>query len=66
AEAGSLWASFMYTVVPNWQLFWMADALQPDKTIPWGYVGKAFLYMVGYLGAALCAALALFEDRELN
>lgn len=66
AEAGSWWASFLYAVFPNWQIFWMADALEPGKSIPWAYVGKAFGYMVGYLGAALCVALTLFEDRELN
>src|SRR5665213_1809106 len=27
AETGSWWASALYTVVPNWQLFWLADAL---------------------------------------
>jgi hypothetical protein len=32
----------------------------------WGYIGKAFLYMVGYVGAALAIAIALFEDRELS
>ena len=66
AEAGSVWASVLYTVVPNWQLFWLADALENQKTIPWSYVGRAFGYVVGYLGAALALALLMFEDRELN
>lgn len=67
AEAGSWWASVLYTVVPNWQLFWLADALEPGKTgVPLAYIGKALGYVVGYLGAALAAALILFEDRELN
>ncbi len=63
---GSRWASVLYTVVPNWQLFWLADALENQKTIPWSYVGRAFGYVVGYLGAALIVALLMFEDRELN
>ena len=66
AEKGAAWASFCYTVVPNWQLLWLADALENKKTIPWSYVAKAFGYVVCYLGAALSAALLLFEDRELN
>jgi hypothetical protein len=66
AEAGSWWASILYTVVPNWQLFWLADALENKKDIPWSYVGRAFGYVIGYLGASLAVALALFEDRELN
>ncbi len=63
---GALWASVLYTVVPNWQLFWLADALENKKTIPWSYVGRAFGYALGYLGAALAMALLLFEDRELT
>ena len=68
AEAGSWWASMLYTLIPNWQLFWLADALEGEKAIRplWSYVGPAFLYVVGYLGAALAVALTLFEDRELN
>jgi len=67
AETGSWWASVLYTVVPNWQLFWLADALDSGKsTFHWGYVGKAFIYVVGYVGAALAFAVVLFEERELS
>ena len=67
AEKGSWWASVLYTVTPNWQLFWLADVLETGKnTFPWGYVGKAFGYVIGYVGAALCLATLLFEDRELS
>jgi ABC-type transport system involved in multi-copper enzyme maturation permease subunit len=77
---GAWWASILYTVVPNWQLFWLADVLEgkpgstvtlPNGTervneIPWTYVGKALGYVVGYLGATLALGLLLFEDRELT
>jgi ABC-type transport system involved in multi-copper enzyme maturation permease subunit len=67
AEAGAWWASVLYTVTPNWQLFWLADVLDSTETkYHWGYVGQAFAYVVGYVGAALAVALCLFEDRELN
>jgi ABC-type transport system involved in multi-copper enzyme maturation permease subunit len=66
AAAGSWWASALYTVIPNWQLFWLADALENQKSIPWSYVGQALGYVVGYLGASLGLALLLFEDRELS
>jgi hypothetical protein len=67
AEAGSWWASTLYTLIPNWQIFWLADALETGKsTFHWDYVGKAFVYMAGYAGAALAVGAALFEERELS
>ena len=66
AEAGSWWASILYAVIPNWQLLWLADALENQKTIPWSYVGQAFGYAVAYVGAILAIALVMFEDRELT
>jgi ABC-2 type transport system permease protein len=67
AEAGKWWASILYTVVPNWQIFWLADALDMGKsTFHWGYVGKALAYVVAYAGAALAVGTALFEERELS
>jgi hypothetical protein len=63
----SWWASTLYTVVPNWQIFWLADALETGKsTFHWAYVGKAFAYAVCYAGAALAVGTALFEERELS
>jgi ABC-type transport system involved in multi-copper enzyme maturation permease subunit len=64
---GSWWASVLYTLTPNWQLFWLADALESGQsTLHWGYVGKAFAYMAAYVGALLALAIALFEERELS
>jgi ABC-2 type transport system permease protein len=64
---GSWWASTLYTALPNWQLFWLADAIDTGKnTFQWAYVGKAFVYVVGYAGAALAVGTALFEERELS
>ena len=67
AAAGQWWASMLYTAVPNWQIFWLADALDMGKsTFHWGYVGKALVYVVAYAGAALAVGTALFEERELS
>src|SRR6266496_2954836 len=63
---GRWWAALLYTVVPNWQLFWLADALEGKNQIPWSYVGRAFGYVIGYLGASLALGLLLFEERELS
>lgn len=68
AKNGSIWASVGYGILPNWQIFWLADAMAVTKEIAgvWLYVGKAFAYAVCYTGATLAAALLLFEDRELS
>jgi ABC-type transport system involved in multi-copper enzyme maturation permease subunit len=67
AHSGSWLASVLYSVTPNWQLFWLADALDTGKDLYyWGYVGKALGYAVCYVGAALAVAVMLFEDRELS
>ncbi len=64
---GAWWASGLYTVTPNWQLFWLADTLVEGKsTFHWGYVGKAFAYMAAYVGAVLALGILLFEQRELS
>ena len=67
ADKGAWWGTVLYTMIPNWQNFWLADALDSGlSTFHWGYVSKAFAYMVCYVGAALAMAVALFEDRELS
>jgi len=67
ASKGSWWASTLYSIVPNWQIFWLGDALDMGKnTFQWGYVAKAFGYMMCYAGAALAVGTALFEERELS
>lgn len=63
---GRWWATTLYTLLPNWQLFWLAEALEGGNRIPWSYVAKASGYLIAYLGAALALGLLLFEDRELN
>jgi hypothetical protein len=66
AKAGSWWASALYTITPNWQLFWVADALDEKSEIPLAYLGKALGYACCYIGAILAVALVMFEDRELS
>ncbi len=78
---GAWWAAVLYAAIPNWQLFWLADAVneggggQPSfgefttaKKAPyhWNYVGKAFAYAAGYIGASLALAIMFFEERELS
>jgi ABC-type transport system involved in multi-copper enzyme maturation permease subunit len=66
ADSGAIWARFLYALTPNWQQFWLADALEDKKSIPWSYVARSAVYMASCLVAALSAGIWLFEDRELN
>jgi hypothetical protein len=66
AEQGSWLASIPYTLLPNWQNLWLADALTEGSTIPLRYIATALGYVAAYVGAALAVALCLFEDRELS
>lgn len=67
ADQGSWWATVLYTVIPNWQNFWLADALDTGKsTFHWGYVGKALAYAACYVGAVMALAVTMFEERELS
>jgi ABC-type transport system involved in multi-copper enzyme maturation permease subunit len=67
AQHGAWWASTLYSVIPNWQIFWLADAIETGKnTFQWQYVGKALAYAACYTGAALAAGAVLFEERELS
>jgi hypothetical protein len=53
-------------VVPNFQVFWMGDALAAGKAIPLGYVGTAVGYGALYSAAVVFLGMCLFEAREIQ
>ncbi len=52
----------LYAISPNWQCFWLADAIAANKAIPLNYLfltgGYALLYMI------LCTVWAIFNFRN--
>ncbi len=62
----SVIASFFYTLIPNWQHFWMTDALTGGGHIPWSYVGTTSLYACVYLCAVLCLGVLSFKYSEVK
>ncbi len=56
--------SFCYAVAPNWQFFWLADALAGGRPVPWSYVGAAALYVVLYISLGCLWAVTLFQTQE--
>lgn len=56
--------SLLYCVFPNWQFFWLVDAVAVKKHIPMDYVWTALVYMVLYVILASLWAVAVFQNRE--
>lgn len=59
-------AELFHSIIPNWQLFWVADALAAKKIIPLPYVclGAAYIFLFIILFAIL--AFLLFISREVG
>lgn len=57
--------TLLYALIPNWQFFWLADALASKRAIPWSYVTWASLYIVLYMGVCSIIAVTLFNDKEV-
>jgi ABC-type transport system involved in multi-copper enzyme maturation permease subunit len=60
-----LW-SILYALVPNFQVFWMLDALDQGKHITAGYILQACGYAAVYSLAMLFLAYLLFLDRQVG
>lgn len=58
--------SLLYAIVPNFQFFWLGDALTQKLTIPFEQVGRVASYAGLYTLAVLGAAVALFQTREVS
>ena len=63
--AGTTSALFCTSLVPNWQLFWMADALANRVRIPLSYFVMTLLSTVLYCSVWIGWAFFLFRDNEL-
>jgi ABC-type transport system involved in multi-copper enzyme maturation permease subunit len=58
--------SALYAIVPNFQFFWIGDALTQDLGVPIGHVGRVAAYAVVYSLAVLSLGVALFQTREVG
>ena len=59
-------ALVLHRILPNWQHFWMADALSGQETIPWTYVAVASGYALLYLAGVLCLGMLVFRNTEVR
>ncbi|MFA5864677.1 MAG: hypothetical protein WC975_08310 [Phycisphaerae bacterium] len=58
--------SALYAVIPNFQVFWMIDALDQGKHITAYYLVLSLGYACCYIVAMLFLAYALFLDRQVG
>jgi hypothetical protein len=65
-EPGSRVATVVYACIPNWQLFWMADALAAKRSIPGAYLVLGGIYVLLVIGFFGLVAVVLFWNREVG
>ena len=56
----------LYAITPNFQVFWLADAINQDRAIPPSYLALVIPYGIGTIVAILAVATALFQRREVG
>lgn len=64
SETLNLIFSFFYAVLPNWQFFWLADAVAVNRPIPDSYIINSAIYVFLYVAVASMWAVALFQNKE--
>ncbi len=55
-----------HAVIPNWQHFWVSDALSKGGVLPWPYLGRAILYAIAYTAAVICLGILSFRRAEVK
>ncbi len=63
-EYGFYWV--IYSVIPNFQVLWLSDALTQGHRIPPEHIALTGLYGLACIGVALSAAVILFQRREVG
>jgi hypothetical protein len=58
-------AAVLYAVIPNWQNFWLSDAMASGG-IELSRVVHGVLYGVFYMGAMLCIGITVFRHSEVS
>ena len=55
-----------HDVVPNFQVFWLADAVNQEHDIPLAYILSTLSYGLLLIVAAVSLAVILFQKREVG
>jgi ABC-type transport system involved in multi-copper enzyme maturation permease subunit len=62
----SLWAKVGFYIVPNLQVFWIADAIYEETKVPIKYILITGSYAVCYTLAILALSIAVFQRRQVG
>jgi hypothetical protein len=62
----SVLAHVAYRVIPNWQHFWLTDALTHGGSISWKYLGLATAYALACLSVVLGIGVLSFSQKEIS
>ena len=62
----NLAAEIIHVFIPNWQHFWMADALVAQKMIPFNYLFFAGVYFFVFLFLFVLITLFFFDFRDIG
>ena len=65
ATTGS-WGRTLYGLIPNWQHFWVVDALGEETGIPWSYLTNAGVYGLLYIAGVLCLGMVAFRHMDVR
>ncbi|AQQ71933.1 ABC-type transport system involved in multi-copper enzyme maturation, permease component [Limihaloglobus sulfuriphilus] len=61
-----LWAKLGRLLVPNFQVFWISDAIYQESKITVSYIWKALSYAACYTAGILALAGAAFQNRQMS
>jgi hypothetical protein len=56
----------LYTLIPNFQFFWIGDAITQDRIVEAGHVAWVAGYSACYTLAVLGVGVAMFQTREVG
>jgi ABC-2 type transport system permease protein len=62
----ALWAKVGRVIVPNFQVFWISDAIYEGAAVPAKYLLLGVTYAVLYSAAILMLGISLFQKRQVG
>lgn len=64
--ADTLWAKIGLILAPNFQVFWVSDAIYETGSVPFNYLLMGLTYSGLYIAGILALAVASFQRRQVG